>query len=196
MSYNYIENNLGIFEGLFAGLAISIAVIALIVLISGILVIVAKWKLLEKGNKPGWGALIPVYNTYLFCELVGINPYWILIVLLSPVLNIIPILGSLFVFGITIYFNILLNVSIAKSFNKDSGFAIGLILLPIVFYPILAFSKDTKYVGPQSMEDILFDMILKKNNKNSDIKYCTSFGNQITSNDKYCPNCGKEISNN
>lgn len=196
MSYNYIENDLGIFEGLFAGLAISIAVIALIVLISGILVIVAKWQLLEKGNKPGWGALIPVYNTYLFCEIVGINPYWILIVLLSPVLNIITILGSLLVIAVSIYFTILLNVSIAKSFNKDSGFAIGLILLPIVFYPILAFSKDTKYVGPQSMEDILFDMILKKNNKNSDIKYCTSCGNQVTSNDKYCPNCGKEISNN
>ena len=47
MSYNYIDNDLGVFEGLFAGLAISIAVIALIVLISGILVIVAKWQLLE-----------------------------------------------------------------------------------------------------------------------------------------------------
>ena len=103
MSYNYIENDLGIFEGLFAGLAISIAVIALIVLISGILVIVAKWKLLEKGNKQGWGALIPVYNTYLFCELVGINTYWIIIVLLSPALNVIPVLGYLLVFGITVY---------------------------------------------------------------------------------------------
>lgn len=193
MSYNYMENDFGILEGVLAGLAISIAVIALIVLITGILVLVAKWKVLEKGNKPGWGALIPFYNTYLFCELVGVNPYWILIVLLSPVLNIIPVLGSLLVIAITIYFTILLNVSLAKSFNKESEFAIGLILLPVVFFPILAFSKDTKYIGPKPMEDILFDKILKKNTVNSNTKYCTSCGNQITSNDKYCPNCGKEI---
>ena len=53
MIYNYIENDLGVLEGVFAGLAISLAVIALIALIFGILVIVAKWQLLEKGNKPG-----------------------------------------------------------------------------------------------------------------------------------------------
>jgi len=36
---------------------------------------------------------------------------------------------------------------LSKSFGKDVGFTIGLILLPVIFYPILAFG-DAKYIGP------------------------------------------------
>jgi hypothetical protein len=36
---------------------------------------------------------------------------------------------------------------LSKSFGKEEGFTIGLLLLGIVFYPILAFG-DAKYLGP------------------------------------------------
>jgi hypothetical protein len=36
---------------------------------------------------------------------------------------------------------------LSKSFGKSEGFTVGLILLPIVFYPILGFG-DAKYQGP------------------------------------------------
>jgi len=42
---------------------------------------------------------------------------------------------------------IILN-DLVKSFGKSVGFTIGLIFFPVIFYAILAFSKDAKYVGP------------------------------------------------
>jgi arginine exporter protein ArgO len=36
---------------------------------------------------------------------------------------------------------------LSKSFGKDEGFTIGLIVLSFIFYPILAFGS-AKYLGP------------------------------------------------
>ena len=36
---------------------------------------------------------------------------------------------------------------ISKSFGKDEGFTVGLVLLGIIFWPILGFG-DAKYQGP------------------------------------------------
>jgi len=36
---------------------------------------------------------------------------------------------------------------LSKSFGKDVGFTVGMILLPIIFYPILGFGSAT-YKGP------------------------------------------------
>ena len=36
---------------------------------------------------------------------------------------------------------ILMYVGIARNFGKGSGYVIGMILLPIVFYPMLAFGS-------------------------------------------------------
>ncbi|HXP49957.1 MAG TPA: DUF5684 domain-containing protein, partial [Bacteroidia bacterium] len=58
---------------------------------------------------------------------------------------------TMFLFIIPIY-NIILAIQclnlLSKSFGKDTGFTIGLFFLPVVFYPILAFNKNIKYVGP------------------------------------------------
>jgi hypothetical protein len=47
---------------------------------------------------------------------------------------------------------IIIALDFAKVFGKGSGFGIGLIFLPIIFYPILAFG-DAKYQGapPQTV---------------------------------------------
>ena len=50
---------------------------------------------------------------------------------------------------IFLVFSIICLVKLAKAFGKDTGFAVGLIFLPIVFLPILAFSKNAVYVGPE-----------------------------------------------
>ncbi|MCG2679668.1 MAG: DUF5684 domain-containing protein [Kiritimatiellae bacterium] len=36
-----------------------------------------------------------------------------------------------------------MTVAFAKAFNKGGGFAVGLIFLPFIFYPILAFGNAT-----------------------------------------------------
>ena len=178
----------------------AMAVFGVIALIIGIAVIVGQWKVLQKGNKPGWGAIIPFYNTYLMCDMVGVNPWWILIVVLSPILGVVPVIGSLATMAVSIYFTILLNVSIAKAFGKETGFAVGLILLPPVFWLILGLGKENNYVGKNPMKDILFDNINQNNNSNvKEAEYeenavnCPSCGSKVPANTKYCPKCGKEL---
>ena len=150
-----------------AGLMVFFGIFMIIGLAISVFMIIATWKILEKGNKPGWGALIPFYNTYLLCDMTGVNPWWILITALSPMLSFIPIIGSLASLAASIYFSILLYVGLARSFKKEDAYAIGLILLPIIFLPILAFGKENKYVGKNPMKDIIFDNI---NQNNSDEK--------------------------
>jgi hypothetical protein len=40
------------------------------------------------------------------------------------------------------------DIKLAKAFGKGAGFMVGLILLPVIFMPILAFDSSS-YLGPQ-----------------------------------------------
>jgi hypothetical protein len=60
-------------------------------------------------------------------------------------LSVITYIGIFLYLGGIILFWII-EYSLALAFGKDPGFGIGLILLPIIFFLILAFSKDAKYV--------------------------------------------------
>ena len=145
-----------------------LATMAIILLIY-LVVVIAYWKILKKGGKPGWASLIPIYNVYELCKMVGVNPLWILIVFLSGFLNIIPIIGSLVSLAAVIYFQVLLNVSLARSFNKSDGYAAGLIFLPVIFYPMLGFGSAT-YVGQNPMKDFIFKND-NQNNMNANQQY-------------------------
>jgi len=96
-----------------------------------ILMIVASWKVFVKAGRPGWAVLIPIYNTYVFLKIAG-KPGWWLIWFFIPILNLI--------------FGIIAALAFAQRFGKGVGFAVGLILLPIIFVPILAFG-EAQYVG-------------------------------------------------
>jgi hypothetical protein len=117
-------NDGGSFTGLF--------IIGFIVFV---VMVVAGWKIFEKAGKPGWAIIIPIYNIIVLLEIVG-RPIWWIILFLIPVVNI--------VIAVIVY------IELAKSFGKSAGFGIGIILLPIVFYPILAFG-DAEYTGPEKI---------------------------------------------
>ena len=170
--------------------------------------IIGTWRILSKANQPGWGAIIPFYSTYLLCKISGVNPWWIVICLFSPILNVIPIVGALACGMVSIYFMILLNVSLARSFKKDDSFAIGLILLAPIFYLVLG-CGNSEYEGENPMEDIVFNQISASNNKNQsktnkksssdekedkkEVSYCSNCGSKIDEFTRFCPNCGNEI---
>ncbi|MFO1006502.1 MAG: DUF5684 domain-containing protein [Planctomycetaceae bacterium] len=102
-----------------------------------LLMIVSLWKVFEKAGKPGWAAIIPIYNIIVMLQIVGKPVWWVLLLF-------IPFVG--------IVVSIMMVLELAKKFGKGGGFALGLILLPIVFYPILAFG-DAKYEGSTSEYD-------------------------------------------
>jgi len=97
-----------------------------------ILMIAACWKIFTKAGQPGWASIIPIYNWYILCKIVG-RPGWWVILLLIPFVN--------FIVGI------ILCIDLAKSFGKGVLFAIGLILLGLIFFPILGFGS-AQYQGP------------------------------------------------
>jgi hypothetical protein len=97
-----------------------------------ILMIAACWKIFTKAGQPGWASIIPIYNWYILCKIVG-RPGWWVILLLIPFIN--------FIIGI------ILCIDLAKSFGKGVGFGIGLILLGVIFFPILGFGS-AQYQGP------------------------------------------------
>ena len=40
-------------------------------LLIALLLIVAMWKVFTKAGQPGWASLIPIYNLYIWCKIVG-----------------------------------------------------------------------------------------------------------------------------
>ena len=190
----------GIIGAVFAFLGVFI----LIAVALAVLQIIGTWKILTKAKQPGWGALIPFYSQYLLCKISGVNPWWILIVVLSPILNIIPIVGSIASMAVSIYFLILLNVSLARSFGKEDSFAVGLILLAPIFYFILGI-KDDSYLGEKPMNDVVFKKVSSSINNTSNqqtpnnfatgenVKFCSKCGAKVDADTKFCPNCGTEL---
>lgn len=194
-NYNYGDFNIdggSIPDGFWHVLLAVGGIIIVITLIISLLILIAQWKMFKKGNQPGWAVLIPFYNQYIQCKMVGVNPWWILIVVIGSFISAIPVVGSIISLAASIYFMILLNVSTARAFGKDDSFAIGLILLPIVFYPILGFGK-AEYVGDGNpMNDFVFKKakdVVDSNNS----KFCPHCGSKMNSASKFCPSCGKEV---
>ena len=97
-----------------------------------VLVLVALWKIFVKAGKPGWGAIVPFYNTYCLFEMSFGNG-WLFLLLLVPCVD--AVIGIIMLF------------KLAKAFGKGGGFAVGLIFLPVVFIPMLGFG-DAVYYGP------------------------------------------------
>ena len=109
-----------------------VTVIQIISLVVSIFSIVCMWKIFVKAGKPGWGAIIPFYNTYLLFDIAWGNG-WLFLLCLVPVVNFVVL--------------IILLVKLAQAFGKGIGFAVGLFFLSIIFLAILAFDSST-YQGP------------------------------------------------
>jgi len=90
------------------------------------------WKIFEKAGKPGWAAIIPIYNVIVVLEIVG-RPIWWVILFLIPVVSLV--------------ISIIVAIDLSKSFGHGALYGLGLAFLGFIFAPILAFGSDT-YQGP------------------------------------------------
>ena len=140
----------------FAGVIIVVALIALAVLV---FMIIASWILFKKCGKPGWAAIVPFYNTWVENEIAGCH--WVVFVALIAKTAIglfvtVKGLGSTLLSLVFIFAYVCMCYNLAKKFNKGVGFCVGLVLLPIVFVPILAFSKDAVYNKDAKVKNCAF----------------------------------------
>jgi hypothetical protein len=113
-----------------AGVGIAVGGVAYAVVI--VFEIAALWKVFVKAGDKGWKAIIPIWNVLIMLKIVGRHWWWIILFLI-PIVDII-------VFVIVYY-------ELAKSFAKGGGFAVGTVLLPFIFVPILGFGASS-YAGP------------------------------------------------
>ena len=83
------------------------AIIALLFLAIELVIIVAIiagfWKVFVKAGKPGWAAIVPIYNVIVLLQIAG-KPLWWIILFLIPLVNIIM---AIFV-----------GIAIARKFGK------------------------------------------------------------------------------
>ena len=104
-----------------------------------VLMVIGMWKMFAKAGRPGWGAIIPVYNLYLLVEIAG-KPWWFFLIMILG--GFIPFVGPI----VSLVFTILVMIGLAQSFGKGTGFTVGLILLQPIFILILGFGS-AKYLG-------------------------------------------------
>ena len=109
--------------------ALAINLVMLVVMLA---VIVGAWKVFVKAGKPGWAAIVPIYNVIVMCEIAGKPIWWAFVILLVPIVGMV--------------FALLLSIEIAKTFGKGAGMGIGL-FLGIGYLP-LGFG-DAQYQGAQ-----------------------------------------------
>lgn len=131
--------------------------------------IVSLWFILTKVGEEGWKSLIPFYNGYMLFKISGKRNLWggylaalIAEIILLPIGYLLFFVGafrsdSLAIVGlivlilafimtiIGIILNIKMNIALGHKFGKSGGFIVGMILLNIVFYGILAFDKNIEF---------------------------------------------------
>jgi hypothetical protein len=102
---------------------------SIICLAIGVFVLVSMWKVFVKAGHPGWAAIVPIYNLYILCKIAQ-KPGWWVLLLIIPFVNIVV--------------SLIVSVAISQNFGKTTLFGVGLWLLGVIFYPVLAFG-DAQY---------------------------------------------------
>ncbi len=93
--------------------------------------IAGMWGSFSRAGRPGWACIVPIYNYLVIIDIAG-KPWWWIFMFMIPIANL--------------YFVIVTIVNFTASYGRGVGFAIGLIFLPFIFWPLLGFG-DSEHQG-------------------------------------------------
>lgn len=121
-------------------------------------VMAAEWRILSKAGEKGWKSLVPIYNVFLSHKIVGMSHIWFLVELFVWVVEtffgfiveapgLIENVWVLFTTVFTTASAIVHMIKLSRCFGKGLGTAIGCMLLPYIFLPIIAFGS-ARYTKP------------------------------------------------
>ena len=140
-----------------AGLLLLIGFISIVILV---LFTICYWKIFTKAGEEGWKAIVPIYNVYTMYKIAWETKWFFITLALVFVGGFLSGLGFVtlslpFTFAGGVI-GIIFAVQLARAFGQSDGFAVGLILLSFIFYPILAFgSAEYKRGNAQMGNDAL-----------------------------------------
>lgn len=117
-----------------SGAGAGLGVIMIIYLAVIVLMIASMWKIFTKAGKPGWAAIVPIYNLIVLLEIIN-KPLWWIILLLIPFVNFI--------------FLIIITHNLSTVFGQGIGTTLLLIFLPFIGYPMLGFGS-AQYQGARA----------------------------------------------
>lgn len=187
-----------------AGFLIFGIVMWVVTIVISVFTLVCMWKVFKKAGKPGWAAIVPIYNIVVMLEIAEL-PMWYIALFFVPIANI--------------YAMFKIYIELAHKFGKSTGFGIGLVFLSPIFLGILAFSKNSNYVGSQNViqpqqtvyqqpvqpqqtvyqqpvqpqQTVYQQPVQPTVNQNQAPVFCTNCGNALMPNAKFCTKCGKQI---
>lgn len=105
-------------------------------LIGYVLSVIALWPLFVKAGRPGWGALIPIYNTYLLVKIAGHHGA-LTILFFIPIVNVVV--------------GIIVALGVGRAFGRGAVFSVILLwLLSIIGYLILGYGS-ARYQGTDAV---------------------------------------------
>ncbi|HQE59961.1 MAG TPA: DUF5684 domain-containing protein [Spirochaetota bacterium] len=116
------------------GIMAAIAAIAVYLVLSIailIVMVVSYWKIYVKAGKPGWAAIVPIYNIIVLLEVIKKPTWWLVLCIIPCTLPVALVLIAL---------------EFVKVFGKPSWHAALMIFFGVIYAPYIAFS-DAKYVG-------------------------------------------------
>ena len=111
------------------------AVGTVVYLAVAVVYIVALWRTFTKAGRPGWAAIIPIYNIYTLVKVSG-NSGWFTLLYFIPIANIIAA--------------VIVALGVAKNFGKSGVFGFfGLFLFSLIGYLIIGFGS-AQYQGERA----------------------------------------------
>lgn len=194
-----MEEYFNLFSVLFVALGVFLIFIAIIWAIIEIFIIIARYRIFEKAGVSGWKAIIPIYNKWVLVQITDLK-WWVFLIVAAPGIlallsfgSAIPLAGLISLCGLFI-----VHYNLAIKFDKDPVlYSLGLTILPIIFYPILAFKESNVFkdvpvseYGPFNETKINDES--SQNPKNEKVNYCKNCGNKI-SDGQFCSKCGTKI---
>lgn len=146
-TYNsYSSNTYDYQDDMAQGYLILMILSLLIGLVVYVYAVICMWRIFTKAGQPGWKAIIPGYNSWVYAEIAGRPGWWGIVSFGGG----IPFIGFIFaIAGLVLY--VLIALDLAKRFGKDSVFGVvGLVIFSLVGIGILAFGSAKYQAGSVS----------------------------------------------
>ncbi|MBQ7524472.1 MAG: hypothetical protein IJT08_02605 [Alphaproteobacteria bacterium] len=100
--------------------------IKIIIIAAAIIGIVSIWTIYERIDERGWKSLIPFYRWVVLFRGVGLSP-WLSLLMVLLAINLIVL--------------VVLYIYMTRVFKRSYFFVLGLVFLPFIFIPIIAFGE-------------------------------------------------------